>query len=166
MNGAEYVVRTLQERGVERIFALCGNGLAPFLEACGALEMPVIDVRNEQSAAYMADLWGRMTGRLGVVAVSSGPGHTNALTGLANAWWDGGPLLLISGQSETSPAAISGVGPGRAAPQSLARPEGTTSWALGFALDEAIAQATTSRPNSNSPFQKTCWRPLRRGAGV
>jgi len=100
MNGAEWIVRTLQGRGVERIFALCGNGLAPLLTACERLGMPVIDTRNEQAAAYMADAWGRLTGRLGVVAVSSGPGHTNALTGLANAWWDGGPLLLISGQSD------------------------------------------------------------------
>src|SRR5207302_144883 len=59
----------------------------------------VVDTRNEQSAAYMADAWGRMTGRLGVVATSAGPGFTNALTGLANAWWDGGPMLLISGCS-------------------------------------------------------------------
>lgn len=102
MNGAEYVVDTLMQRGVERVFALCGNGLAPFLEACFDLGMPVVDVRNEQSASYMADLWGRFTGRLGVVAVSSGPGHTNALTGLANAHWDGGPMLLISGASEES----------------------------------------------------------------
>jgi acetolactate synthase-1/2/3 large subunit len=63
--------------------------------------MPVLDVRNEQAAAYMADTWGRLTGTLGVVAVSSGPGHTNTITGLANAYWDGGPMLLISGCSPT-----------------------------------------------------------------
>ena len=97
MNGAHWLVETLQRRGVEYVFALCGNGLKPFLDACVDLQMQVIDVRNEQSAAYMADTWGRMTKRLGVVAVSAGPGHTNALTGLANAFWDGGPMLLISG---------------------------------------------------------------------
>ena len=99
MNGAQWVVRTLQERGVEYIFVLCGNGLDPLLDACVDSSIQVIDVRNEQAASYMADTWGRMTGRLGVVAVSSGPGHTNALTGLANAFWDGGPMLLISGCS-------------------------------------------------------------------
>ena len=97
MNGAHWLVETLQKRGVEVVFALCGNGLKPFLDACVDLQMPVIDTRNEQSAAYMADTWGRMTKRLGVVAVSAGPGHTNALTGVANAFWDGGPMLLISG---------------------------------------------------------------------
>jgi len=100
MNGAELVVKRLLDVGVDRIFALCGNGLAPFLDACVTFGLRVIDVRNEQSAAYMADTWGRMTGSLGVVAVSSGPGHTNALTGLANSHWDGGPMLLISGCSE------------------------------------------------------------------
>ena len=99
MNGAQWVVRTLQDRGVECIFVLCGNGLSPFLDACIDSNMKVIDVRNEQAASYMADTWGRMTRRLGVVAVSSGPGHMNALTGLANSFWDGGPMLLISGCS-------------------------------------------------------------------
>ena len=75
MNAATWLVRRLKSGGVERIFALCGNGLDPFLDACFELDMPVIDVRNEQVASYMADTWGRLTGRLGVVAVSSGPGH-------------------------------------------------------------------------------------------
>jgi acetolactate synthase-1/2/3 large subunit len=99
MNGAQWLVNTLKNRGVEYVFALCGNGLDPFLKACKEFNIKVIDTRNEQSAAYMADAWGRMTRRLGVVAVSSGPGHTNALTGLANAFWDGGPMMLISGCS-------------------------------------------------------------------
>lgn len=99
MNGAQWLVRTLRNRGVEYVFVLCGNGLNPFLDACIDFEMKVIDVRNEQAASYMADTWGRMTRRLGVAAVSSGPGHTNALTGLANSFWDGGPMMLISGCS-------------------------------------------------------------------
>src|SRR5947209_19581808 len=99
MNGAEWLVQTLWERGVEVVFVLCGNGLKPFLDACVDSDIRLVDTRNEQSAAYMADAWGRMTGHLGVVATSAGPGFTNALTGLANAYWDGGPLLLISGCS-------------------------------------------------------------------
>src|SRR5260370_41025247 len=97
MNGAEWLVRRLRERGVEVVFVLCGNGLKPFLDACVDSDIRVVDTRNEQSAAYMADAWGRMTGRLGVVATSAGPGFTNALTGLVNASWDGGPPLLLSG---------------------------------------------------------------------
>lgn len=99
MNGAQWLVRTLRDRGVEQVFVLCGNGTESFLDACLDFNMGVIDVRNEQAASYMADTWGGMTGRLGVVAVSSGPGHTNTLTGLANAFWDGRPMLLISGCS-------------------------------------------------------------------
>jgi acetolactate synthase-1/2/3 large subunit len=98
-NGAQWFVKTLREQGVEYVFTLCGNGLNPFYDACLDHRVKVVDVRNEQAAAYMADAWGRLTRRIGVVAVSSGPGHTNALTGLANAWWDGGPMLLISGCS-------------------------------------------------------------------
>lgn len=99
MNVAQYLVRTLRERGVGTVFVLCGNGLNAFLDACQEQSLRVVDVRNEQAASYMADLTGRMTGRLGVCAVSAGPGHTNALTGLANAMWDGGPMLLVSGAS-------------------------------------------------------------------
>ena len=58
MNGAQWVIRTLKNRGVEQIFVLCGNGLNPFLDACMDFEMKVIDVRNEQAAAYMADRTG------------------------------------------------------------------------------------------------------------
>src|SRR5260370_1302399 len=98
MNGAEWLVQTLRERGVEVVFVLCGNGLKPFLDACVDSDMRVVDTRNEQSAAYMADAWGRMTGRLGVVATSAGPGFTNALTGLADASWHGG----VAGGSEAA----------------------------------------------------------------
>jgi len=99
MNGAQWLVRLLQRWGMEQIFALCGNGLPALLDALIDSDIAVVDVRNEQAAAYMADAWGALTGRPGVVAVSAGPGHTNALTGLTNAWWDGRPMLLISGCS-------------------------------------------------------------------
>lgn len=102
MTGAELLVRVLKTHGVEHISVLCGNGLDPFLQACMDAQVRIIDTRNEQAASYMADTWGAMTGRLGVVAVSAGPGHTNALTGLTNAYWDGRPMLLISGCSEAS----------------------------------------------------------------
>jgi acetolactate synthase I/II/III large subunit len=99
MNGAQWLARTLREHGVERIFVLCGNGLDPLLDACAEGGPEIVDTRNEQAASYMADAWGRLTRQIGVVAVSAGPGHTNSLTGLANAYWDGGPMLLISGCS-------------------------------------------------------------------
>ena len=102
MNGAELLVRQLKARSVRTISCLCGNGLHPLLEAADKAGLRIIDTRNEQTASYMADSWGRMTGRVGVAAVSSGPGHTNAMTKLANAFMDGGPMLLISGASPQS----------------------------------------------------------------
>lgn len=102
MNGAQLLVKRLREMGVEQVFTLCGNGLNPFYDACLDFGVKLIDVRNEQAAAYMADVWGRMTRKLGVVVVSSGPGHTNAVTGVANSFWDGGPMMLISGCSPLS----------------------------------------------------------------
>jgi len=150
MNGAHWLVRTLQQRGVEYVFVLCGNGLNPFLEACMDEGLPVIDVRNEQAAAYMADLWGRYTRRLGVAAVSSGPGHTNALTGLANAHWDGGPMLLISGCSDLR---TRGLGHFQelnqvemAAPVCKVARYVTHIDALEHEVDNAIAAAVASRP--------------------
>jgi len=150
MNGAEYVVQTLKRRGVTRIFALCGNGLDPLLGACLELGMPVVDVRNEQAAAYMADTWGRFTGSLGVVAVSSGPGHTNALTGLANAHWDGGPLLLISGASEVATLGMDHFQEldqvGMAAPVCKLARRVYRAETLAHDLEAAVSLAVTSRP--------------------
>jgi acetolactate synthase-1/2/3 large subunit len=150
MNGAQWLVRTLRERGVQRVFVLCGNGLDPFLDACLDYDLAVLDVRNEQAAAYMADTWGRMTGTLGVVAVSSGPGHTNALTGLANAFWDGGPMLLISG---SSPERTRGMDHfqdldqvAMAAPVSKYANVVTHVTKLPHEVDTALAAATTGRP--------------------
>jgi acetolactate synthase-1/2/3 large subunit len=64
--------------------------------------MRVIDTRNEQAAAYMADTAGRLTRRVGVVATSSGVAHLNALTGVCNAWFDGSPMLLITGATDSA----------------------------------------------------------------
>jgi acetolactate synthase-1/2/3 large subunit len=99
MNSAQWLVRSLQERGVERVFVLCGNGLRPFLDACIEADLPLVDVRNEQAAAYMADATARLTGRLAVVAASAGPGFGNAITGILNSYWDGAPVLLLTGDS-------------------------------------------------------------------
>ena len=97
MTAVERVVQALRERGVNWIATLCGHGLDPFFHAAKQAGMRLVDTRNEQSAAYMADAYARLTGRLAVCAVSSGVAHVNALTGVANAWFDGAPLMLVSG---------------------------------------------------------------------
>lgn len=102
MNSAQWLVQALKAGGVERVFVLCGNGLRPFLDACQSVGMPMLDVRNEQAAAFMADATARLTRRLAVVVTSAGPGFGNAITGLLNSYWDGAPTLLISGSSEAA----------------------------------------------------------------
>jgi len=102
MTGAELLIAELQRREVSCLYTLCGNGLDPILAACHQAGLRVIDTRNEQAAAYMADAAGRLTRKVGVCAVSSGVAHINALTGVCNAWFDGAPMLLITGATDSA----------------------------------------------------------------
>ncbi len=97
MNGADVLVQALQAQGVHWISTLCGHGLNEIYAACQRADLRLIDVRNEQTAAYMAESWGRLSRHVGVCAVSSGVAHANALSGVVNAHFDGAPMLLISG---------------------------------------------------------------------
>jgi thiamine pyrophosphate-dependent acetolactate synthase large subunit-like protein len=106
MTAVEQVVAALQERGVEWIATLCGHGLDPFFQAARRAGLRLVDTRNEQAAAYLADAYARLTGRLAVCAVSSGVAHVNALTGIVNAWFDGAPVLLISGAGDLTTAGM------------------------------------------------------------
>jgi len=101
MKGAELLVRELQQRGVTFMATLCGHGLDPVDIACKRLGLRLVDVRNEQAAGYMAEVTGRLTRRVGVCAASSGVAHVNALTGVVNAYFDGAPMLLITGSGPT-----------------------------------------------------------------
>jgi len=75
MTGADLLALALRERGVEFVTTLCGNGLNPFYLACRDANIRLVDCRNEQAAAYMADAYARLTRRVGVCAVSSGIAH-------------------------------------------------------------------------------------------
>jgi len=97
MTAVEYFVEGLKQRGVRWVATLCGHGLDPFYQAAQRAGLRLIDVRNEQTAGYMAGTAGRLTRRPGVVAVSSGVAHVNALSGVADACMDGAPMLLVSG---------------------------------------------------------------------
>src|SRR5215472_5896264 len=101
MTAAELLVSGLRLRAVEWIGTLCGHGLDPLLNAARNAGLRLVDVRNEQTCAYMADAFGRLTRRPGVCAVSSGVAYVNALTGMTNAWFDRAPMLLISGAGAT-----------------------------------------------------------------
>tara|TARA_B100001123_G_scaffold445198_1_gene596122 strand:- start:3898 stop:5544 length:1647 start_codon:yes stop_codon:yes gene_type:complete len=99
ITGGALLVRSLRECGVQFMAAVCGNGLNPVLEACSRNQMRVVDTRAEDSASYLAEAYSRLTGRIGVVASSSGIAHINAMAGLMNSYFDGSPLLLITGES-------------------------------------------------------------------
>jgi len=100
MTRADQVVQALKAYGVPFVATLSGNGTDPLYVACARNGVRLVDFRNEQAAAYAADAYARLSGRLGVVLVSSGVAHVNALTGLLNAYFDGAPVLLITGASD------------------------------------------------------------------
>lgn len=97
MTSVEHAITWLREQGVDWMATLCGHGLDPLFRAAKTAGMRLVDTRNEQTAAYVAECYGRLTRRPGICAVSSGVAHVNALTGIANAWFDSAPMLLISG---------------------------------------------------------------------
>jgi len=101
MTGADLLVSQLKAQGVPFVPTLCGNGLDPFYVACKRHGLRLVDVRNEQAAGYMADAVGRLTRRVGVCSASSGVAHVNALTGVTNAYFDGSPMLLFTGASDS-----------------------------------------------------------------
>lgn len=102
MRVADYIMSFLVERGVDRIFLLTGNGAMYMNDAIAQKpEIKYYCARNEAAAPMMAESYARLTGKLGVVCVTSGPGATNAVSGLAEAWVDSAPIMLISGQAPT-----------------------------------------------------------------
>ncbi len=98
MLGAEALVRSLSEEGVEFVFGYPGVAICPFYEAITHSDIKTVLVRTEQNAAHMASGLARVSGKVGVCAVTSGPGATNLITGIATAFADSIPLICITGQ--------------------------------------------------------------------
>ena len=102
MTGAEMVVRALQDQGVEHLFGYPGGAVLPIYDALFHQEtVQHVLVRHEQGAVHAAEGYARSTGKVGVVLVTSGPGATNAVTGLTDALMDSIPLVCITGQVPT-----------------------------------------------------------------
>ncbi len=101
MNTAELLVKCLENEGVEYIFGLPGEENLHILEALKDSSIQFITTRHEQGAAFMADVYGRLTGKAGVCLSTLGPGATNLMTGVADANLDGAPLVAITGQVGT-----------------------------------------------------------------
>src|SRR3954471_20449399 len=99
--GAQLLVRMLKAEGVRHLFTLCGLHIAPLYAACVEEGISVVDTRHEQGAAHAADAYARLTRGIGVVAATAGPGVTDALTGVANAFAAASPVLLLGGAAPT-----------------------------------------------------------------
>ena len=98
IRGADLVVAMLAEAGVEVVFGLPGGAISPVHDALLDSRLRVVTTRHESGAMFAAAGFARATGKLAAVAVTSGPGVLNALTGLATAWCDGLPVLLLVGE--------------------------------------------------------------------
>ncbi|MCH1553251.1 MAG: acetolactate synthase 3 large subunit [Luminiphilus sp.] len=102
LSGGDMIVRALEDEGVEYIFGYPGGAALHIYDAIfKANSVPHILVRHEQAATHAADGYARATGKPGVVLVTSGPGATNAITGIATAYMDSIPMVVISGQVQS-----------------------------------------------------------------
>ncbi|KAM4704091.1 2-hydroxyacyl-CoA lyase 2 [Rhinophrynus dorsalis] len=100
-HGGEIVARVLQAHGVRYVFTLVGGHISPILVACEKLGIRIVDTRHEATAVFAADAVARLSGTVGVAAVTAGPGLTNTVTAIKNAQMAESPLLLIGGAAAT-----------------------------------------------------------------
>lgn len=97
IHGGRLVARVLKNENVSHLFTLCGGHIASIYDGCIDEEIKIIDTRHEQAAAHAADAYARLTRGIGVAAVTAGPGVTDAVTAVANAYYANSPLLLLGG---------------------------------------------------------------------
>ncbi|MGB5248252.1 MAG: acetolactate synthase 2 catalytic subunit [Gammaproteobacteria bacterium] len=102
MTGAQLLVRALEQEGVETVFGYPGGAIMPVYDALVDSSLDHVLVRHEQGAVLAADGYARASGRVGVCMATSGPGATNLITGIANAYLDSVPLIAITGQVPTA----------------------------------------------------------------
>ena len=101
MKASDLFVKCLESEGVERIFGIPGEENADFMISLLDSDIEFVLCRHEQAAAFMADTYGRLTGKAGVCLSTLGPGATNLVTGLADANMDRAPVVAIIGQAGT-----------------------------------------------------------------
>src|SRR6266481_6314077 len=102
MNAAQLLVRCLENEGVEYVFGIPGEENIHIMDALSQSRIRFVTTRHEQGAAFMADVYGRLTGRAGVCLATLGPGATNLITGFADANMDRAPIVAIAGQGATT----------------------------------------------------------------
>ena len=142
---AAWIARFLKQRGVDRVFGLQGGHIQPIWDHVARNGIRIIDVRDEGAAVHMAHAHSELTGQLGVAMVTAGPGVTNTITAMANAWLARVPVLLIGGCTSRPQA---NMGPLQDIPHvDLLRPVTRTARTLRVPdqvvreLDEAVARA-------------------------
>jgi len=150
LTGGHLVARTIAQAGPRHLFTLCGGHILPIYEGCLDEGIAVVDMRHEQACAHAADAYARLTRNIGVAAVTAGPGVTDAVTGVANAFSARSPLLLIGG---AAPLGLRGQGALQETEQvALLRPITKGAWTVPEArqipevLTTAIRTALTGRP--------------------
>ena len=150
LTGGHLVARTLRGAGVRHVFTLCGGHILPIFDGCLSEGVGIIDVRHEQAAAHAGDAYARLTRGVGVALVVPGPGVTDAVTGVANAYAARSPLLLIGG---AAPLGLRGLGALQETEQvALLRPITKGAWSVAETrqipevLAMAIRTALAGRP--------------------
>src|SRR4030042_1693390 len=101
INGATLIARSLKRHGIEYMFGIVGVPVVPIAFASMQAGIKYYGMRHEQSASYAAQAASYLTGRPGACLTVSGPGMTNAISGLANAWSKCWPMVLLGGSSDT-----------------------------------------------------------------
>ena len=99
MKASDVIVRCLENEGVRYVFGVPGEEILDIIDSLVDSRIQFVPTRHEQGAAFMADAWGRLTGRAGVCLATLGPGATNLATGVADANLDRAPLVAITGQA-------------------------------------------------------------------
>jgi acetolactate synthase I/II/III large subunit len=150
LSGGRLVARVLAQAGVRHVFTLCGGHILPIYDGCLDEGIGVVDTRHEQAAAHCADAYARLTRGVGVAMVAPGPGVTDAVTGVANAYAARSPMVLIGG---AAPLALRGLGALQETEQvSLLRPITKGSYTVAETrqipevLTTAIRTALSGRP--------------------
>ena len=98
IHGGQIIAKALKNEGVDTLFTLTGGHIVPILDGCLQEGIRIVDVRHEQTAPHAAEAYTRLTGRLGVAAVTAGPGVTDTITGVATAYYGTTPMLVIGGR--------------------------------------------------------------------
>lgn len=120
VHGGQLIAQELAAQGTDALFTLTGGHISAIYDGCVRSGIRVIDVRHEQAAAHAADAYGRLTFRPGAAAVTAGPGVTDAITGVTNAYYANSPMVLLGGRN---PLGLEGMGALQDAPQvDLLRP--------------------------------------------